>query len=233
MVHGFAIELLWVFTHPEEPHGFTSFGHRYCPAQSPPTPGVSKKVIWCVSMCPSTVHLADTRPHNSTTLAYGSMAHTSFIGSTHAIIVELVMHRHVRITFFRFPFVNLAHITSHSFFPDDALNPPSSSPPPYPRRHVLAAALSPSGHHFSSSSKYHPRSIIICPRQTTGPSYSRSTPSTAPATRSATATPTQVALTSATVNAVTTMTPQMSLGRCHSLVRVRRREPRQPYIQLK
>jgi len=127
-------------------------------------------------------------------------------------IAKLIMHRHVRITFFRFPFVNLAHITSSfliAFLPDDALNPPSSSPPPYPRRHVFMAgiAMSPSGYHFSSSSKHHPRSIIVCLRQTTGPSYSPSTSSTCttPATRNAT--PTQVTFTSTIANVHTTMTP--------------------------
>jgi len=71
-------------------------------------------------------------------------------------ITKLVMHRHVRIAFFRFPFVNLAHITSRLLIalcpiqPDDALNPPSSSPPQYPRRNIFVAgiALSTSGHHF-------------------------------------------------------------------------------------
>jgi len=122
-------------------------------------------------------------------------------------IAKLIMHRHVRIAFFRFPFVNFLI----AFFPDDALNPPSSSPPPYPRRHVFVAgiAVSTSGHHFSSSCKHHPPSTIICPRQTTGPSYSPSTPSmcTTPATRSATATPTQVIFTSTIANVATTMTP--------------------------
>jgi len=93
------------------------------------------------------------------------------------------MDRHMCIAFFRFPFVNLAHITLRfliAFFPDDALNPPSSSPPPRSRQHIYVAgiALSTSGRHFSSSSKHHPRSIIIRPRQTKGPSYSPSTSST-------------------------------------------------------
>jgi len=129
-------------------------------------------------------------------------------------MAKLIVHRHARIAFFRFPFVNLAHLTPRfliDFFPDDALNPPSSSPLPRPRRHVFAAgiAVSTSDHHFSSSSKHHPRSIIICPRQTTGPSYLPSTSSTytTPATRSATTIPTQVTLTRTIANAATTMTP--------------------------
>ena len=47
MAHGFVIEQLWRFSCPEECHGFPSYGHRYYPAQSPPAPGVSMKVIWC------------------------------------------------------------------------------------------------------------------------------------------------------------------------------------------
>ena len=58
-----------------------------------------------------TVHLADTRPHSPATLAYKSITHTPFIGSTHANlpIAEPAMHRHVRIAFFRSLFVHLAH----------------------------------------------------------------------------------------------------------------------------
>jgi len=68
-------------------------------------------------------------------------------------IAKLIMRRHVRIAFFRFPFVNLAHITSSllvAVFPDDALNLPSPSPLPHPRRHVFVAgiAVSTSGHMF-------------------------------------------------------------------------------------
>jgi len=42
--------------------------------------------IW--SMCSSTIPLAHTRPHSPTNLAYDSITHTSFIGSTHAIYRE-------------------------------------------------------------------------------------------------------------------------------------------------
>jgi len=123
---------------------------------------------------------------------------------------------------FRFPFVNLAHLTSRfliAFFPPNvALNPPSSSPPPRPRRHILVAgiAVSTSGQSFPSSSKHHLRSIIICPKRMTGPSYSPSTSSTCPtpATHSATATPTQVTLTSTTANAATIIDPPAVAHRC-------------------
>ena len=144
-----------------------------------------------LSMFSSTVHLADTRPHSRTTLVYESSTHTGTITALMLSMAKLIMHRHVRIALFRFPFVNLAHLTSRfliAFFPDVALNPPSSSPPPRPRRHVFVAgiAVSTSGHHSSSSSKHHPRSIIICPRHMTEPRYSLSTSSTCttPATRS-------------------------------------------------
>jgi hypothetical protein len=56
------------------------------PDRPPLAPGVSKTVTWCVSIalgpisiCSSTVHLTDTRPHSSTTLAYESITHTSTI----------------------------------------------------------------------------------------------------------------------------------------------------------
>jgi len=118
------------------------------------------RLFLTLSMCSLTVHLADTRPHSPTTVAYESIARTSFIGSTYAIHRK-ADHLHVRIAFFHSSFVNLAHIASRfliAFFPDDTLNPPS------PRRHVLVAgiAVSTTGHHSSSSSKHHPRSIIIC-----------------------------------------------------------------------
>jgi len=167
-----------------------------------------------LSMFSSTVHLADTPPHSRTTLAYESITHTSTINSTHAIYGEADCAPTCAYRLPSFPFVNLAHpniALSHCFFPNVALDPPSSSPPPYPCRHVFVAsiAVSTSVHHFSSSSKHHPWSIIICPRQMTGPSYSPSTSSTCitPATRSATVTPTQVTLTSTIANAATTMTP--------------------------
>ena len=54
--------------------------------------GVFKMVIWCVSIalglysiCSSTVHLADTRPHSPATLDNGPLPHTSIIGSSHII----------------------------------------------------------------------------------------------------------------------------------------------------
>jgi len=41
-----------------------------------------------LSICSSTAHPADTRPHSRTTLAYEPITHTSFINSTHAIYRE-------------------------------------------------------------------------------------------------------------------------------------------------
>jgi len=172
-----------------------------CPVT--PVPGVSKTVILVrfyrllitLSMCSLTVHLADTRPHSRTTLTYEPITHTSFIGGAHAIYREA---DHGLPCAYRLLSFSVCPHGSHNvtllivLFLDGALNPPSSSPPPYPRRHVLAT-----------------RSIIICPRQTIGSSYSLSTPSTCTtlATRSATTTPTQVTLTCTIANAATTMTP--------------------------
>jgi len=184
-----------------------------------------QKVIWCASITLgpySSSYLCSPRPSISLTLHPIAVPPSPTSPSpTQApsialmlSMAKLIVHRHVLIAFLRFPFVNLAHpniTVSHCLSPNVALNPPSSSPSPYPRRHVFVAsiAVSTSGHHFSSSSKDHPWSIIICPRQTTGPSYSPSTSSTriTPATCSATVTPTQVTLTSTIASAATTMTP--------------------------
>ena len=171
------------FYRPEERHGFPGFGHRYCLAQSSPVHGVSTKVIWYASIALgpySSLYLCAPRPSISLIpdliALLSSPTSPSLTQASSAApmlsIANLIMHLHVRISFFYSSFVNLAHIASCfliAFFPDDALNPRSSSPPPHPRRHVLLTgiAVSTSGHHSSSSSKHHPRSIIICPRQTT------------------------------------------------------------------
>jgi len=219
MDHGFAIELLWRFSRLVECHGFPSSGHCYCPAQSPPTPGASRSFGAYIALgpysssylcAPPTVHLADTRPHSPTSLAYKSITHTSFIGSTHTIYRKGDHAPTCAYLLLSFPICPLGSHTSRfliAFFPDDALNPPSSLPP-YPRRHVFVPgiAVSTSGHHFSSSLEHHLRSII-CLRLMTGPSHSPSTSTTCttPATRSPTAA--QVTLTSTIANAATTMTP--------------------------
>ena len=52
----------------------------------------------------ATVHLADTQPHSPTTLAYESITHTTTTGSSMLSMAKLIMHRHVRIIFLRFPF---------------------------------------------------------------------------------------------------------------------------------
>jgi len=81
--------------------------------QRPVLPKFGAQLSRLVPVPHLTVHLADSRSHGPITLAYESITHTSFIGSTHAIYREADQHRHVRIAFFRFPFVNLAHIASH------------------------------------------------------------------------------------------------------------------------
>jgi len=198
MVHAFAIELLCIFIRPDERHGFpATITVTALPCHTNARCFILVRfyrLLITLSMCSSTVHLADTRPHSRTTLTYESITHTSFIGSTHAIYREA---DHALPCAYRLLSFSVCPLGSHNvtlliaLFLDDAPNPPSSSPPPYPRRHLLAA-----------------RSIIICPRQTTGPSYSLSTPSTCTtlATRSATATPTQVTLTCTITNAATIMT---------------------------
>jgi len=45
-------------------------------------------LFFILSMCSSTVHLADTRLHSHTPLTYESITHTSTTGSTHAIYGE-------------------------------------------------------------------------------------------------------------------------------------------------
>ena len=67
------------------------------------------------------------------------------------------MHRHVRIAFFRFPFVNLAHITSLSYcfstYPDDALNNPriiARATHFHQHAFVACVGVSTTGLHFSS-----------------------------------------------------------------------------------
>jgi len=130
---------------------------------------------WCASIALgpySSSYLCAPRPSISLILHPMALPPSPTSPSPMLSIAKLIMHLHVRIAFFHSSFVNLANIASRfliAFFPDDALNPPSSSPPPHPRRHVLVAgiAVSTTDHHSSSSSKHHPRSIIICPRQTT------------------------------------------------------------------
>ena len=69
---------------------------RHCPDQpQQPTPGVSKEVIgaWSHSwslffLLVSCSHLAETRPHSPTMVAYQPITHTSIIRSTHTIYSE-------------------------------------------------------------------------------------------------------------------------------------------------
>jgi len=95
MVRALAIELLWIFIHPEDIIGSLAM-ITVTTLSSHTTPNVPKTVslvcfyrpLIILSMCSSTTHLADTRPHSCTTLTYESTTHTSFIGSTHNIYRE-------------------------------------------------------------------------------------------------------------------------------------------------
>jgi len=92
---------------------------RYYPHQATTSPVYPKGYlvrIYCpsplflkVSMCSSTVHVADTRPHSPPTSP--SPIPTSS-ASPMLSMAKLIMHWHVRIGVFRFPFVHLTHITS-------------------------------------------------------------------------------------------------------------------------
>jgi len=154
MAHEFAIELVWRFPCPEERHGPPSFGHRYYPAQSP-VPGVSKKVIWCVSIalgpCSSS-YLCAPRPSISLQLDLVALPPSPMSpsptqassASLHTICREAGHAPTCAYCLLSFPICPLGSnlITpSHCFFLDDALNPPSSSPPPHPHRHVFAAGI--------------------------------------------------------------------------------------------
>jgi len=183
MAHGFAIKLLWRFSCPGNTTGSPATvtvnaqpSHQHPVFQNGYVVRIYRawSLFLILSMCSSTIHFADTRPHSPTTFAYDSITHTSFVGITPYHLCEADHAPTCAYRFLRFSFVRWVHITPRvfiAFFSDDALNPPSSSPPPRPRRHVFFAsiAVSTSGRHISSSSKHHPRSIIICPRQPTGP----------------------------------------------------------------
>jgi len=148
-----------------------------------PAPGVSKKVIWCVSIALglySSFYLCSPRPSISLILDPIALP-PSPTSPSPTQASSAAPHAPTWLTL------------SHYFFPDDALNPPC----------IIAFATGASTHSspvslsqppaiISSLSKYRPLSTIICPRRTRGPNYSPSTSSTCttPATRSATATPT-------------------------------------------
>ena len=135
MVHTFALELLQLLSHPEDGRGLSSFGHRYCQVQPPPAPGVSKEIIWCVltalgslffilAACSKTVHFAHTRPLIALPLSPMSSSPTQTPSAVPTLsMAKLIMHRHVCIAVFRFPFVNLADITSRcssTYFDDNS-----------------------------------------------------------------------------------------------------------------
>jgi len=113
MVHAFAIELLGLFASPEgSPASVTVTAY-----------GVSKMVIWCASITLgpySSSYLCTPRPYISLILdlialppSPTSPSPTQASSTTPMLsMAKLVMHQHVRIAFFRFPFVCLAHIPS-------------------------------------------------------------------------------------------------------------------------
>jgi len=123
MAHGFAIELLRRFSCPEECHGFPSYDHRYCPATvTTSVPCFQKGYLVCIyrawslffisSMCSLTIHLADPRPHSPTTPPTSPPSTQAPSTGLMLSMAKFIMHRHVCIAFFSFPFVNWAHITS-------------------------------------------------------------------------------------------------------------------------
>jgi hypothetical protein len=78
-----------------------------------------------LSMRPSTVHLADTRPHSPTTLTYEPITHTSIIGSTHVIYDEVDYAPTCAYRLLSHPICQLTQRHAFSLlFPDDALNSP-------------------------------------------------------------------------------------------------------------
>ena len=125
--------------------------------QSPPAPGVSKRVIWYVSIAlapyssfylcspPLSISLIPdliALPPSPTSLSPAQASSPAPILS----MAKLTMHRHVCIAFFRLPFVNLAHITSCFLIPIFSPMTPTlrihlaSSPPPIDH-HSLSLSL--------------------------------------------------------------------------------------------
>jgi len=101
-------------------HGFPSYGHCYCPVQSPPAPVVSKTVIWCVSialglhsssyLCTPRLSLSLILDPLALPLSPGRPSPTQAPSAARMLsLAKLTMHRHVHIAF---PFVHLVHITS-------------------------------------------------------------------------------------------------------------------------
>ena len=120
MVQAFAFELLWLFARPEECHGLPSF-------QSPLLPGqatdASERLLfgaYLSHLVPIPHLIYVPRPYISLILdliavtpSPKSQSPTRASSAAHVLsIVKLIVSRHVHIAFFRFPFVNLAHIPS-------------------------------------------------------------------------------------------------------------------------
>ena len=96
-------------------------------------------------------------------------------------LAKLIMHRHVCIGFFHFPFVHLTHITS-LFLIAFRLVPCSklsciitSATHSHGYAFVTGVAVSTSCHDLSSLSNRHPLFTLHCPQRTTGPSKFPST----------------------------------------------------------
>ena len=123
MVHAFRLGLLWPFSHPNERRGSLSFGHRYCPAWSPPSTWCFQKVIWCASITLgpySSSYLCSPRPSISLTLHPIAVPPSPTSPSpTQApsialmlSMAKLIVHRHVRIAFLRFRLSTWLTLTS-------------------------------------------------------------------------------------------------------------------------
>ena len=120
MAHASRIELLWPYTRPEERHGFPSFGHRSYQDQPPPAPSGSKKAIWWVSIAlspSSSTYLSASRLSISLIPGLIALPPSPTSPSPTLSMAKPIMHRHVRIAFFSFPFGHLAHISSSFLLP--------------------------------------------------------------------------------------------------------------------
>ena len=141
--------------------------HRRCLAPRPQSP-------YDLTCCPCLPHVncrivsiltpgPDPRPPNLTSLAPPTQGPSA---TPMPSIAKLIMHRHVRIAFFRFPFVNLADIASrlsHCFstYSNVDLDPPCLIVSAmHSRRHAFLADLSLQHRPLST--------LLISARQATG-----------------------------------------------------------------
>ena len=92
-------------------------------------------------ICSSTLHLARTRLHSLTTLAYKSTTHINAIGSTHAIYDGAGCTSTCVYRLFCFPFANLTDLTSQIFFACRRDPPCVISSATHSRRHSFVAGV--------------------------------------------------------------------------------------------